>query len=111
VADSPQLDRRITVLSPTTTRDAAGGVVLTYGTYGTAWCNRMDKGSREFGFAGTTVDETTVIFRTRWSSSLAAITGDYRISHEGREFAVTAPTREVGRRQFLLIEAKERKGR
>lgn len=106
---SPQpkpLDRRVAVLAPTTTRDASGGPVVTYAVSKTVWCNREDTGGRETRVAGALRGEADATFTLRWFDGLTAAN---RLRCESRDYDITACS-EVGRRQFWLVAAAERKG-
>jgi SPP1 family predicted phage head-tail adaptor len=96
----------VEILTPTTTRDAAGGPVETWAVSQTRWCRREDVGGREIRVAGQLRQETTAIFTLRWFDGFP---GKSRLRQEDRTWDVIIAT-EVGRRQFLKVQAKERIG-
>lgn len=102
------LDRLVSLQSKTATKDAAGAPVLTWATYETVWARKVEQGSREFRAFGETLAETTALFTVRY---LSTITAEHRIICDSRTFEVVAPPLEQGRRELLLIQAKEVKGR
>ena len=102
--ETPIFDRRATVSTPTQTRDADGGPVLTFATLRTVWCRRVDQGGREFRTSGALRDEATAIFFMRYYSDIKA---KDRITCENRTYEITSPPSEVGRRQQLQIECME----
>ena len=105
-ATIPQFDRRASILKPTTTRDAAGGVVETYAEAESRWCRRADQGGAEFRYAGQLRAETTALFKFRYFTGLSE---KDRIRCESRDWDIVS-INEVGRRQFLHVQAKEREG-
>lgn len=102
-----QLDRRCSVLSPTTTRDDSGGPVVAYVIDKTIWCRRDDAGGREVRTSDALRSESDCVFTFRW---FATLTSEQRILCEGRTYDITSPPSEVGRRQFWRVEASERQG-
>ena len=106
--NSGKLDRLISLQSKTASKDAAGAPSLTWTTYASVWAAKAEQGSREFRAFGETLAETTALFTVRY---LSTITAEHRIICDSRTFEITAPPLEQGRRESLLIQAKEVKGR
>jgi SPP1 family predicted phage head-tail adaptor len=100
-------DRRVEILTPTTARDAAGGSVETYTALKTVWCRREDTGGREVRTSDSLRGEADAVFTIRWFSGLLST---MRLYCENREYDITSPPEEMGRRQFWRISASEREG-
>ena len=105
-ATRPQLDRRASILTPTTTRDADGGPVETFAATATRWCRRDEAGGREIRVAGQLRAETSALFTFRY---FAGLTVKHRILCEGRTWDIVA-INEGGRRQWLRVQTREREG-
>lgn len=101
------LDRRVSVLTPTVTRDTDGGPVTTYTATRTVWCNREDTGGREVRTSDALRAEADAVFLLRWFSGLNSTN---RLLCEGRTYDITSPPSEVGRRQYWRVLASEREG-
>ena len=100
-----QRDRRIQLRHRTlAAADANGQQVPTWGTtYATVWAKKEEISAREYFAAQTKQAENTVRFRIRYRDDVVATD---RITCEGKDYEVTAPPSEFGRREELLIFAK-----
>lgn len=102
------LDRVVTIVRPTFTRDAAGEQVEGEPTRTTRYAAVLPSlGSERFVNAETAA-EARFDFFFRWEDGLVAVTD--RIEHEdGRTYAVIAPPEEEGgRRAFMRVRASAR---
>jgi SPP1 family predicted phage head-tail adaptor len=96
------LDRQVTIQSAATTRDASGGVVLTWSDVVTVWGHKAEQGGREFRSAGTVHAEATVLITIRY---YAPLTTDHRLTVEGRTLDILA-INEIGRRTHQLCQCR-----
>jgi SPP1 family predicted phage head-tail adaptor len=101
-----RFDRQATILAPTVSRDADGGPTHTFSSAGTRHCHRRDVTSREYRMAEALRSETTAIFTFRYFDGLTAL---HRIRCENRTYDLSPP-KEIGRRRYIEVEAKERIG-
>jgi SPP1 family predicted phage head-tail adaptor len=101
--DPGKLDRRIVIQSPTTTRDAGGGVVRTWSTLATVWAERTFlSGGRLFAAAAKN-SEATVLFRIRYLGTVRAF---MRVVHGQATYEIVAPPVELGRRHLMELECR-----
>jgi SPP1 family predicted phage head-tail adaptor len=99
-----RLDRRVTVLRRTLTRNAYGEQVETFDTYVTVWAQKLDVTGREFFAAQTTIAEGTTRFRLRYRDDLLLTD---RLSVDGKTYNITQII-ETGRQDGLEIIATVR---
>ena len=99
-----RLDRLVTLLAPSPTRDASGSIADEFRAAATVFAEMVEQGGREFRAAGNLNAETTAIFTLRWR---ADINPGWRIACGGKEWEVLAVS-EVGRREFLRVQARSR---
>lgn len=84
--------------------DANGQQVATWDTvYATRWAKKEEISAREYLAAETKHAENTVRFRIRY---LAGVVATDRLTCEGKDYELTAPPSEFGRREELLIFAR-----
>lgn len=93
------LDRRVTVLRRSLTRNEHGEQVETYSDLVTVWAQRLDTTARESFTAQTTIAEGTAKFRMRYMSDLLYTD---RLSCESREYDIVQIA-ELGRREATEI--------
>lgn len=103
---TPKFDRKARILAPNPGRDSDGGPRTGYVATMERWCHRLDLSSREYRLAAALRSETTALFTFRY---FAGLSPQHRIECEGRVYDVFPP-KEIGRRQYLEVEAKERIG-
>jgi len=103
MATTLKFDRKAEILSPSVTRDADGGPETIYTATATRYCNRLDRSSRETRIFSALRSETVAVFTFHYFSGL---TPEHRLRCEGRVYTIQPP-RELGRRQFLEVEASE----
>lgn len=101
-----KFDRQAVILAPTEARDTDGGPTTTYSDSKSVWCHRHDLTSREFRVANALRSETSAVFTFRWFPGL---TPKHRIMCEGRTYEIDPP-KEIGRRQYLEVDAFDRPG-
>lgn len=97
-----KLDRRVAIQTGTESRDASGGVSISWATTTTVWGSRLDQGGREFRAVGAQFAEANAAFRIRFYSGL---TPKHRLQCESVTYDVLGIIEE-GRREFQLIAAK-----
>lgn len=95
-----KLDRTIKIHGVTNTVNEYGSPVEVVTDKATLRAQIIQSSTEEF-IRGGAVDETVVIFRTRW---LAGVTTADRIEYEGEAFNIKE-TKEIGRRKALELRA------
>lgn len=101
-----RLDRKATILANEIGKDAAGGFTNAFKQVGPVrYCHREDRDGSEARSADANRSETSAIFTFGW---FAGLTTDQRLECDGVLYDIVSPPRELGRRQFLLVSAKER---
>ncbi|MCJ8053892.1 phage head closure protein [Shinella curvata] len=95
-----KLDRTIKIQGFTNTVNEYGTPVETWTDKATLRAQIIQSSTEEF-IRGGAVDETVIIFRTRW---LASVTTSDRIEYEGEAFNIKE-TKEIGRRKGLELRA------
>lgn len=95
-----KLDRTITIQRFTSEPNEYGTPVETWTTVATLRAQLIQASTEEF-IRGGAVDETIIIFRTRW---LAGVTTADRIEYEGVALNIKE-TKEIGRRKGLELRA------
>ena len=100
--DIGQLDRRVTLQSPTYSTGATGEAVATYSTAATVWAKVEEMAPTE----RVVSDKTTMIQRItvtiRYHATLDAT---WRIGH-GTDTYLIVGRQEVGRREWLTLTAE-----
>lgn len=98
-----RLDRRITLQSSASARDAAGGTVLTWSSLATSVPAEKNppRGGRMFA-AEAKHQEASTIFRIRYRTDVTAF---MRLIHGAATYEITHLV-EVGRAQFLDLECR-----
>lgn len=97
---SGKLDRTIKIQGVTNTVNEYGSPVEVVTDKATLRAQIIQSSTEEF-IRGGAVDETVIIFRTRW---LAGVTTADRIEYEGGEFNLKE-VKELGRRKGLELRA------
>lgn len=98
-----RLDRRITIQGKSTTQSDSGEEVVSWVDVATVWAEKVEnRGSERFA-TRQFVGHAVTTFRFRWSSTVAVVTTEHRISYDGREFDIT-DVREIGRREGLEVD-------
>lgn len=98
------LDRRVTILRRTLTRNAYGEQVETFTSLGDVWAQKLDVTGRELFSARNTLAENTTRFRIRYRSDLVLTD---RLGYGGDEYDILQIA-EVGRQDALDIVATAR---
>lgn len=99
-----KLDRRIVIQTATNTTDSSGGFTTVWTDTARIWASKSDQGGREFRAAGTLMAETTTVFGIRYFTGL---TTQHGISYDGKFYDIVS-IGEIGRREGMTIQAKER---
>lgn len=103
--EAGKLNRRITVQKRVKTRDSDGYETESWVDLRAYWAEIITSGGKEFFAAQRFNEETTALFRLRYTS---AITTDTRIRMGHRYFDIIPPLNDVnGLRSELLITTKE----
>ncbi len=100
--DPGKLDRRITLLSPVETRDAAGGAVTSWVNVATVWAEFTPQPGREIQQAGQKIALAAAMFRIRYRSDIGP---KWRLMFGSTVYELTAPPVEVGRHVYLDLVA------
>ncbi len=93
-----KLDRTITIQSFTNTVNEYGTPIMTWNDVATLRAQIVQSSTEEFIRAGA-VDETVIIFRTRY---LSGVTNADRIAYDGSTFNLKE-VKEIGRRKGLEL--------
>jgi SPP1 family predicted phage head-tail adaptor len=101
------LDRRLTILRSTTATNDFGEEVVSWEPLTTVWASKQDIRDAERYAAQEVAAIITTRFRIRYSSLVAGMSPDDRVTCEGIEYGVTA-VKEIGRREGLEITAATR---
>lgn len=101
---SGELDSRITFLIPIVFYNSFNEPEEVMGDFVEVWAKRRDVSSSESFHAQEISAELTTRFTVRWSTELSRVDSRYRILYGDREFNITG-TREVGRREWMEIDA------
>ncbi len=97
-----QLDRRITIQTPTLSQNAEGAAVPSYSTFAEVWARKEDLRGEELFAAQKEDAEVT----TRWTiRHLTGLRNDMRISYGGNYYDIISIL-EIGRREGFLITSK-----
>jgi SPP1 family predicted phage head-tail adaptor len=99
------LDRRVTILRRTLTRNDYGEQVESFATLATVWAQKMDVTGREFVSAQRTLAEGTTRFRLRYRSDLLHTD---RLSHNSVVYDIQQIS-EFGRQEWTDVVAVARK--
>jgi SPP1 family predicted phage head-tail adaptor len=101
-----QLDRRISLLTATESKDASGGPVESWAVTSTTWAKCTDLAAREFIAAGQTNAEITTKFLIRYRTG---ITPAMRVRWRERDYDIVAVQETMaGRIDGLEILARAR---
>jgi len=101
------LDRRVTILRATTTRNEFNEPIQSFVALATVWANVRDASAAEAYRAQEVGAEISTRFTIRWSSQVADVDARDRIRYGGRDYNVTA-VRDLGRHQWREIDAVAR---
>lgn len=102
-----RLDRRVTLLAPETSRDAAGGVVKVWLEVGDVWGDWNPQPGRELQQAAQLLPLAVGTLRIRWRAGVGAT---WRVVMAETVFDLVAPPVEVGRRQYLDLVLRSLSG-
>lgn len=98
-----KLNRRITIQGKSIVQDDVGAEIVTWGDVATVWAELLTlRGSERYALQQF-VGHALQTFRIRWSSTVAVITTEHRISYDGRTFDIT-DVREIGLREGIEID-------
>lgn len=98
------LTRKITIQSPTETRNSIGEAVTTWSTFATVRAQRLDKTAREIFASDREQAERTTVYRLRYRSDLSA---KMRVVEDGKTYDIEGIT-ELGHKDGLEILAVRR---
>lgn len=100
-----QLDRRITLRSKTTSRDAFGQEVITWTDLATVWARWIPlKGTERFT-AQQLVDTAAGSFEIRHRTDVTAIN---EVVFNGKQYQIIGEPEEIGRREGLRLHVSRR---
>jgi len=103
------MTRRVTLQSPTITRDAAGGEILTWADVATVWAYVNPLAGHELANAQATFAEVTHLIIIRWQSAFSdpQVVAKMRIVYSGRHFAIGAAIDIDMSHRFIAISAQD----
>lgn len=93
------LDRRITIQTPTRTTDSHGESVITWVTYAECWADCTPGGGSETHTADRRQADQPATFRIRW---MPGVNADMRVLFDGDAWDITS-VEEPDRRESLLL--------
>lgn len=105
--EAGRLDRKIVIQRFTETRDAFNNPVQTWADLATVWASVEHIRDAERWNAQEVGAEATMRFQIRYSSSVADVNPNDRLTYEGRTFNIVAK-KEIGRREGLELTASAR---
>lgn len=108
--DAGKLTKRAVLLEPFEDRDQDGQIVQSYADRGSVWANIRPLRGGESVMQARMESRNPAILTVRASSATRAITSEWRIAVDGREYDVKEDPRETQDRAFLefLVEARGR---
>jgi SPP1 family predicted phage head-tail adaptor len=98
-----QLDRLITLQSPTHSVDSVGQPSSAYSTAGTVWAKIEQTGAEEPRDGVDVTARERIKVTIRYVSGLA---NTWRLVHDSRTYRIVGAPREIGRRQWQEITAE-----
>lgn len=102
-----RLDRRVTLLAPESTKDAAGGEVKAWIEVSDVWADWTPQTGREVQQAGQVLQLSVGTMRIRFRQGVSA---SWRVVMAETVFELVAPPVEVGRRQYLDLVVRSQSG-
>ncbi len=105
MVEAGKLNKKITVQKKTLGTPSSGYAAETWTDHSTRYAEMITTGGREFYAAQKVNEETTALFRMRYT---AAINTAMRIKLGSRIFEILPPLNDVnGRHEELLVSTKE----
>ena len=98
------MDREIVLKSKTTTKDDWNYDVITYSDLATVWAQKIERMAGELVGQSQLVSQNRVDWVIRHRTDVAA---DMIISYNSQTYEIKA-TKEIGRREYLLIHSELR---
>lgn len=108
-APTQLMTRRVTLQSPTITRDDAGGEILTWADVATVWAYVNPLVGHELANAQSIFAEVTHLIIIRWQSAFSdpQVVAKMRIVYSGRHFAIGAAIDIDMAHRFIALSAQE----
>ena len=97
-----KLDRRVTIRTPTVSRDSHGGMVRTYTDLATVWAWAFPVAGSKIFEAAQFIDGAQMRFQIRYRTDFDK---DAQIVHDGKTYEVLRID-EIGRQEGLFVWAK-----
>jgi SPP1 family predicted phage head-tail adaptor len=101
--EAGDLNRRITIETPTVTRDTYGAEILTWSTLVTVWASKQHKTSREFYAVSKINSEVTDLFVIRFRTGLNT---RMRINYDSKYYDILGADDPDGRRVSIQLLCK-----
>jgi SPP1 family predicted phage head-tail adaptor len=101
------LDRRITIQGKVVTHNEYGEEIVTWSTVATVWAQKIENRGQERFAAQQFVGKSAKTFKIRWSTAVAAVTTEHRVTFDGRQHDIQ-DVRELGRREGIEIDVTVR---
>ncbi len=98
------LDKRVTILSPTSTQNGAGETVTTYAAIATVWAQVRQQSAMESIRNADTTAQATYAIRIRWRPD---VTEKCRLRYAGRDLEISKVIEGWERKVELQIVAHE----
>jgi SPP1 family predicted phage head-tail adaptor len=99
-----ELRQQIVIETPTTTRDTAGGAILSWATFATVRASKKNQYSREFYAAQKNNAEITDLFVIRFRTGL---NDRMRVSYNGKIYDILGANDPDGRRREIYLLCRE----
>ncbi|RZJ01818.1 MAG: head-tail adaptor protein [Brevundimonas sp.] len=97
-----KLDRRITIQRATVTRDEYNAEVSTWATMANVWAAYEPIKDGERFRAGERAAELSARFQIRYSSQVAGVTAEDRLTFDGKTYEIIN-VKEIGRREGIEL--------
>ena len=102
--DAGKLDRRVTILRYSMTRNADNEPIETWSDLATVWASKKDISDGEKVRAAQIGASLSTRFQIRWSSLVADVNPKDRLRYGGRTYEIVG-VKELGRRDGIEISA------
>lgn len=97
------MDRRVTIQRKSITQSDSGQETVAWVDVAQVWAQKIENRGAERFATQQFVGHAIKTFRFRWSSTVAEVTTEHRISFDGRAYDIT-DVREIGRREGIEVD-------
>lgn len=102
-----KLDKRVTLQSPGGTQNAVGERTTTWTDVATVWASIRPMSAREALVAAQRQDITTHVIEVRYSSTISAIDGSWRVKYGTRYFTIDGVLNEFEKNAKYILYCTE----